>query len=128
MPPSTPVTTTMTLFYLTIPFMVLGVAVAVLPVLIGSFRHHKSLSEGRFETQESMAQEADFWHHMLGHRTVEDYAPTPDLVEDKEVLRVVPAERMVNSDPTVWAVQQKHQTNEERVRALYGIGDPVGAR
>jgi hypothetical protein len=42
-------------------------------------------------------------------REVEDYAPTPDLVEDAEVLRVVPADRMAGTEPTVWAVSGRKE-------------------
>jgi uncharacterized membrane protein len=98
----------MTLFYITIPLMIAAVAIAVVPVLVGSFRHDRALERGHFETAESVAQESDFWHHMLGHRKVEGYAPTPNLVEDAEVLRVVPADRMVSNEPTVWAVSQRN--------------------
>lgn len=66
----------MTPFYVTIPLMVMAVTVAVLPVLAGSFRHHRSMAEGQLETGTWAVQEADFWHHMLGHRRVEDFAPT----------------------------------------------------
>jgi hypothetical protein len=98
----------MTIFYITIPLMVLAVAVAVLPVLLGSVRHHRAMIQRQLETPESADQEADFWHHMLGHRTVEDYAPTPDLVNDQEVLRVgVPEERRIRTDPSVWRVPAK---------------------
>ena len=39
---------TMTLFYLTIPLMVVAVAIAVVPVLVWSFRHKKSLDNGHY--------------------------------------------------------------------------------
>ena len=99
---------TMTIFYVTIPLMVLAVAVAVLPVLLGSVRHHRAMIQGKIETPESAAQEADFWHHMLGDRTVADFAPTPDLVDDKEVLRVgVPEEQRISTYPSLWRVPAK---------------------
>jgi hypothetical protein len=97
----------MTLFYLTIPLMIVAVAIAVVPVLVGSFRHDKALENGHFETAESVGQESHFWHHMLGHGKAEDYAPTSDLVEDTEVLRVVPADRMVGDEPTGWALSSR---------------------
>jgi hypothetical protein len=93
----------MTVLLLSVPLMIVGVAIAVLPVLVGSARHHRSIMAGELETPESRAVEADFWHHMLGHRKVEDFAPTPDLVPDAEVIRVgVPAESLVSTDPSVW--------------------------
>ena len=98
---------TVTLFYLTIPLMVVAVAIAVVPVLVWSFRHKRSLDNGHYETTESVAQESEFWHRMLRHRHAEDYAPTPDLVDDSEVLRVVPVDRMVSTGPTVWAESEQ---------------------
>ncbi len=97
--------TTMTMFYLTIPLTAVAVATAVAPVLVGSYRHHRTLREGQTECLESAAQESDFWHHILGHRQVEGYAPTPDLVSDAEVARVVSGDRVVATQPTVWALQ-----------------------
>jgi hypothetical protein len=93
----------MTVFLLSVPLMIVGVAIAVLPVLVGSARHHRSIVAGELETPESRAVEADFWHHMLGHRKVEDFAPTPDLVPDAEVIRVgVPVESLISTEPSVW--------------------------
>ena len=90
-------------FIITIPLMALGVAVAVLPVLVGSVRHDRAMRSGALPTSGTASQEADFWHHMLGHRRVEDFAPTPDLIEDEEVIRVgVPTERRVSVEPSVW--------------------------
>ncbi len=96
----------MILFYLTIPFMLLGLAIAVLPVLVGSFRNQRSIREGQIDTPETRAHEANFWHHVLGHRSVQDFGPTPDTVDDEEVLRVAPADRLVSKEPTVWAFKE----------------------
>jgi hypothetical protein len=74
--------------YIILPLMVLAIVIAVVPVLIGSVRHHRSLQSGRIETVESAAYEAEFWHHMLGHRRGASVATTPDLVSDAEVERV----------------------------------------
>ncbi len=93
----------MAAFIITIPLMALGVAVAVLPVLIGSVRHDQAVRSGALPSRRTATQEADFWHHMLGHRRIEDFAPTPDLIQDTEVIRVgVPAERRVSIEPSVW--------------------------
>jgi hypothetical protein len=90
-------------FIVTIPLMALGVGIAVLPVLVGSMRHDRAMRSGELPTLQTATQEADFWHHMLGHRRVEDFAPTPDLIEDDEVIRVgVPTERRVSVEPSVW--------------------------
>ncbi len=94
------------LLYLSIPLMVIAAAIAVLPVLIGSFRHKRSLEHGGLETADSVSRESDFWHHMLGHHRVDYHGATPDLVEDGEVLRVVRADRLVGTNPTVWGVSQ----------------------
>jgi hypothetical protein len=94
----------MAIFYLSIALMVLAVAVAVLPVLLGSIRHHRSLQNRQLETAESSAREVDFWHHMLGRRKVEEFAPTPAMVEDAEVVRVLSVEPRVSIEPTLWKV------------------------
>jgi hypothetical protein len=75
----------MTWLYLTAPLMVAAIAIAVVPVLVGSLRHNRT-PERPFG---SVEQESDFWHHMLGHRAVEDHAPTPELIETGELLRVM---------------------------------------
>ena len=64
----------MTFLSIAIPIMIVTTAIAVVPVLIGSFRHDKA-PEARFR---SVAEESEFWHDLLGHHTVE-MAPLPDL-------------------------------------------------
>jgi len=86
----------MTWLYFAVPLMIVAVAIAVVPVLVGSFRHSNE-PEIHFR---SVAQEADFWHHMLGHRTVEELAPTPDLVRNRDILRVVPDDRILTTEST----------------------------
>jgi len=93
----------MIVFYLTIPLMLLAVAVAVLPVLVGSFRNHRPTTEGNVDTPKTRAQEANFWHQMLGHCKAEEFGPISDMVDDNEVLRVVPAGRPIDTEPTAWA-------------------------
>ena len=83
-------------FYITIPLMVLAVAVAVLPLLLSSVRHHRAMLQRRLETPQSVAQEANFWHHMLGHCTAEDFVLTPDFVADSEVPGARPMPRDID--------------------------------
>jgi len=72
----------MTWFYITVPLMIAALAIAVVPVLVGSFRHDNA-PEDRFR---SPAEESEFWHHLLGHHRVEDFAPPSHLVESGGVL------------------------------------------
>ena len=58
----------MTVFWFTLPLMVLGVAIAVLPVTINSLRHGRSLSTGAEDTDESARREAASWNHHLRRR------------------------------------------------------------
>ena len=80
---------TMTWIYITAPLMVAAIAIAVVPVLVGSLRLNRTL-ERPFG---SVEQESDFWHHMLGHRAVEDFAPSRELIETGELLRVMGREK-----------------------------------
>ena len=75
----------MTWIYLSVPLMVAAIAIAVVPVLVGSLRHNRT-PERPFG---SVQQESDFWHHTLGHRAVEDFSLTPELIETGELLRVM---------------------------------------
>jgi hypothetical protein len=74
--------------YITVPLMILAVVIAVIPVLRGSLRHHRAMEQGELETDRSASREADFWHRMLGHRAKPGIVPTPDLIDDSEVIRV----------------------------------------
>ena len=67
----------MTWLSIAIPLMIAALAVAVVPVLVGSFRHDNA-PEVRFR---SPAEESEFWHHLLGHHSVEDFAAPSHLVE-----------------------------------------------
>ena len=83
--------------YIVIPLMVLAVIIAVVPVLRGSIRHDRAMAAGELETGATADREADFWHRMLGHRKSRHAAsavvPTPDMVEESEIIRVgVPAD------------------------------------
>lgn len=91
--------------YIIVPIMVLAVAVAVVPVLLGSFRHNRAMREGRIETAESASEEAAFWHRMLGHRKARHPLKTPELLDDAEVTRVVaePADRVVIDGDSAWS-------------------------
>lgn len=91
--------------YIIIPIMVLAVAVAVLPVLVGSFRHHKAMQDGTIESAESATKEADFWHRMLGHTRGRSLVKTPEMIADGEVTRVVaePEDRVVVEGDSAWS-------------------------
>jgi hypothetical protein len=58
----------MTLFWIIIPLAVLAIGIAVLPVLVGSFRHDRSVREGAPATTEGAAREVNQWHSRLGRR------------------------------------------------------------
>ena len=92
----------MTWLYFAVPLMIAAMAIAVVPVLVGSFRHSKE-PDIHFR---SVAQEADFWHHLLGHHTIEDFAPTPDLVRNGDTPRVEPDDRVPAIESTLWALAQ----------------------
>jgi hypothetical protein len=94
----------MTVLYVTLPIMVLAVAIAVVPVLRGSARHNRALREGQLETAGSAKHESDFWHRVLGRKT-KTAAETPGLVNDDEVIRVGvdPGQLVEQKDgPSVW--------------------------
>jgi hypothetical protein len=59
----------MIVLWILIPLAVLAIAIAVLPVLIGSIRHDHSIKEGAPATTGLAAREANFWHRRLGRRT-----------------------------------------------------------
>ena len=80
----------MTWLSIAIPLMIAALAVAVVPVLVGSFRHDNA-PEVRFR---SPAEESEFWHHLLGHHSVEDFAAPSHLVERGVVLHVAPAHQV----------------------------------
>jgi hypothetical protein len=91
--------------YIIIPIMVLAIAVAVVPVLVGSFRHNKAMQDGRLESVDSANEEADFWHRMLGHRSGRPLVKTPEMIADGEVTRVVaePEDRVVVDGDSAWS-------------------------
>ena len=72
------------LWILIIPLAVLAIAITVLPVLIGSARHDRSVKESDLATTRLAAREANRWHLRLGRRT-----------------RRVPSELEQGSDATV---------------------------
>ncbi len=99
----------MLVLYIVIPLMVLAVIIAVVPVLRGSIRHDRAMGAGALETGATAEREADFWHRMLGHRRNRQVGrvvvPTPDMVDESEVIRVgVPADdRLERPDgQTAW--------------------------
>ncbi len=77
----------MSVLVIVVPLMVLGVVIATVPVLVGSFRHNRAMRAGAIETPESARQEADFWHRMLGRRRDREVVATPGLLSDAEVAR-----------------------------------------
>ena len=80
----------MTWLSIAVPLMIGAVVMALVPVLVGSF-HHNNAPEGRFR---SPADESEFWHHLLGHHRVEDFAPPSDLLESEVVHCVAPTHQM----------------------------------
>ena len=88
----------MTWLSFAVPLMIASTAIAVVPVLLGSFRHNKE-PDTRFR---SAAQEADFWHHMLGHRLVEDFAPNDPIGEPL----LVAEDGTHRTEPMAWALSQ----------------------
>jgi len=59
----------MTALWLMIPLALLALAIAVLPVLVGSARHERSVKEGDPATTHLAAREANRWHRRLDRRT-----------------------------------------------------------
>ncbi len=78
----------MTVFWITVPLMVLGVLIATVPVLWGSFRHDRAMRRGEIETPELARQESDFWRRMLGRRRGRHVVTTPELLADDEIARI----------------------------------------
>ena len=58
----------MTLFWIIIPLALLAIGIAVLPVLIGSFRHDRSVKEGTPATTQAAVREVNQWAPRLGRR------------------------------------------------------------
>lgn len=56
----------MTVLWIIIPLAILAVAIAVVPVLVGSVVHDKSVKEGDRPTTERAVGEANRWHRRLG--------------------------------------------------------------
>ncbi len=77
----------MTILWIIVPIMIVGVLIATVPVLWGSLRHNRAMRAGRIETPESARVEADFWHGMLGRRRGRRVVSTPELLSDGEVAR-----------------------------------------
>lgn len=90
--------------YIIVPIMVLAVAIAVLPVLLGSVRHNRAMRHGKVESVASANEEADFWHRMLGHRSGRRPVRTPELLADGEVTRVFakPEDRIEVDGDSTW--------------------------
>ncbi len=91
--------------YIIVPIMVLAVAIAVLPVLLGSLRHNRAMRHGKVETVASADEEADFWHRMLGRGSGRRPVRTPDLLADGEVTRVIakPEDRIAVDGDSSWS-------------------------
>jgi hypothetical protein len=98
----------MFVLYIIIPIMALAVAVAVVPVLVGSVRHNRAMRQGRVETTASATEEALFWHRMLGHRRGTQIVETPDMIPDAEVTRVIanPSDRVTVDSRSAWTVSR----------------------
>ena len=58
----------MTLFWIIIPLAVLAIGIAVLPVLVDSFRHDRSDKESAPATTQAAVREVNQWHRHLGQR------------------------------------------------------------
>ncbi len=94
----------MTVLWIIVPLMILGVLIATIPVLWGSFRHNRAMRAGQIETNESAQEEADFWHGMLGRRRGRRVVSTPELLSDGEVERTgaSPEDRHTVEGESVW--------------------------
>jgi len=94
----------MTVFWIIAPIMAVGIAIATIPVLVGSIRHNRAMRSGRIETPESAREEAEFWHRMLGRRRGRGPVTTPELLTDDEVTRAVarPEDRRTVDGESVW--------------------------
>jgi hypothetical protein len=84
----------MTLFWITVPLMVVGIAIAALPVLIHSIRQSHGLGTGAEDTAATAAGEAAYWNKNLRGK------PVPDVRYD------IP-ERSRRSAPAPLAERQK---------------------
>ena len=94
----------MTVLWIIVPLMVVAIAIATIPVLVGSVRHNRAMRSGRIETLESAREEADFWNRMLGRRRGHRAVPTPELLTDEEVARTSarPEHRQTVDVESVW--------------------------
>lgn len=63
-----PVHKPMTTFWIIVPLAVLAIGIAVLPVLVGSYRQDRSIKEGAPATTRVAVHEANQWHSRLGRR------------------------------------------------------------
>jgi hypothetical protein len=59
----------MLILWLLIPLAVVAIAIAVVPVMVGSVRHDRSVKEGEPASTALAAREANRWHVRLGRRT-----------------------------------------------------------
>ena len=94
----------MSVFWIVVPLMAVGILIATVPVLLGSVRHSRAMRSGRIETPQSAREEADFWHRMLGHRRGQHAVATPELLTDGEVERTGarPEARQTVEGVSVW--------------------------
>ena len=58
----------MGILYVIVPLMVLGIVIAVIPVLVGSIHQDRSIREGMPANTYEAAREANRWHTTLGRR------------------------------------------------------------
>jgi hypothetical protein len=71
----------MTTLWIIVPLAVLAIGIAVLPVLIGSYRHDRSVKEGTPVSTREAAREVNQWHSRLGRhirRTPQQLEPGRD--------------------------------------------------
>ena len=72
---------TMTTLWIIVLLAVFAIAIAVLPVLIGSYRHDRSVKEGTPASARAAADEVNQWHSRLGRhirRTPQQLEPGHD--------------------------------------------------
>ncbi|HUY66622.1 MAG TPA: hypothetical protein VMV06_07375 [Acidimicrobiales bacterium] len=60
----------MTWFFITIPLMIVAVAIATIPVLYHSVREHRLLQEGTLPTCRAVPRSAEYWTRPARARTV----------------------------------------------------------
>jgi len=103
----------MTWLYFAVPLMIAAMAIAWCP----SWSGHSAIARNPIFTSDRGARSGTSGTP-LGHHTIEDFAPTPDLVRNGDTPRVEPDDRVPAIESTLWL---SRSGNEEGSTAGAGL-------